>query len=301
MITFNTLESIDLSSQTILITGANSGLGYEAARFFAKRGAHVIFCARSLEKGQNAIQRITAEVPQANLSLELLDLANAQSIDALAERLHQKALTLDVLINNAGIMAVPYALTQDGFESQIGVNHLGHFRLTARLLDLLSNNARIVNVSSNAHRQGKIDFDNFLYEKGGYTPFGAYARSKLSNLLFTQSLGKALKTSGKSILVVAAHPGVARTGLFDRKNDSKFVQFLIKTFMGLVPSAEAGARPLIMATLDPQAVNGNYYGPAKQGEVRLDQPIPIAFDPSVQAKLWALSQELTNTNYPFNL
>lgn len=300
MIPFQSLESVDLRAQTILITGANSGLGYEAARFFAKRGAHVIVCSRSRDKGQNAIQRIIAEVPQARLTLELLDLASAQSIDALSDRLHQQALSLDALINNAGIMAVPFALTQDGFESQIGVNHLGHFRLTARLLDLLNDHARIVNVSSNAHRQGKIDFENFLYENGGYTPFGAYARSKLSNLLFTNALGQSLQTFGKPIIVVAAHPGVARTGLFDRKNDSKFVQFLIKTFMGLVPSAEAGARPLIMATLDPHAVTGNYYGPGKKGDVRLDQPIPIALDVSVQAKLWSLSETLTGIHYPFN-
>jgi NAD(P)-dependent dehydrogenase (short-subunit alcohol dehydrogenase family) len=231
--------------------------------------------------------------------VELLDLADSASINAFSDRIHQLYPTIDILINNAGIMAVPYAQTKDGYESQVGVNHLGHFRLTALLLDRLSDNARIINVSSNAHRQGKIDFDNFLFEKGEYTPFGAYARSKLSNLLFTQSLGQALKASGKSILVVAAHPGVARTGLFDRKNDSKFVQFLIKTFMGLVPSAEAGARPLIMAALDPEAVNGNYYGPAKGGNVKLDNPIPVVFDPEVRSKLWAISEKLTGITYPF--
>lgn len=300
MIPFQTLNSVDLSSSTILITGANSGLGYEASRFFAKRGAHVILCSRSNEKGHNAKSRILAQSPQAKISVELLDLADSASINALAQRVRENYPQIDILINNAGIMAVPYAQTQDGYESQVGVNHLGHFRLTALLLERLSDKARIINVSSNAHRQGKIDFDNFLFEKGGYTPFGAYARSKLSNLLFTQSLGKALKTSGKAILVVAAHPGVARTGLFDRKNDAKIVQFLIKTFMGLVPTAEAGARPLIMAALDPEAVNGNYYGPAKGGNVSLHKPIPIVFDAEVQSKLWEISEKLTGVTYSFN-
>ncbi len=228
-----------------------------------------------------------------------MDLADSTSIIAFAKRIHAHYPLIDVLINNAGIMAVPYAQTKDGYESQVGVNHLGHFRLTALLLDRLSDNARIVNVSSNAHRQGKIDVENFLYEKGGYTPFGAYARSKLCNLCFTESLGQALKGAGKSILVVSAHPGVARTGLFDRKNDSRFVQFLIKTFMGLVPSAEDGARPLIMAALDPEAVNGNYYGPGKKGNVKLDHPISIVFDPEVRSKLWAISEKLTGVTYSF--
>jgi len=166
-------------------------------------------------------------------------------------------------------------------------------------LDRLAPDARIVNVASNAHRQGKIDFDNFMYEHGKYTPFSAYARSKLSNLLFTQYLGAALKRSGSSITVVSAHPGVARTGLFDRKNDPKIIQFLIKTFMGLVPDAKTGARPLIMAALDPNAENGSYYGPGKAGEVHLDQPIPTTFDTTVQAKLWTLSEQLTGVTYPF--
>ena len=300
MIPFHTLESLDLSQKTVLITGANSGLGYETARFFAKRGAQVLFCARSQQKGQSAIDRLMSEIPTAHFTLELLDLADFTSIDALSDRLHQRPLSLDYLINNAGIMAVPYATTKDGFESQIGVNHLGHFRLTAHLLDRLSPNARIVNVSSNAHRQGKIDFDHFLYENGGYTPFGAYARSKLCNLLFTQSLALGFTQAKKPVTVVAAHPGVARTGLFDRKNDPKFVQFLIKTFMGLVPSAEDGARPVIMAALDPKAQNGNYYGPGKKGQVRLDTPIPVTFDANVQAKLWELSQALTGITYYFN-
>ncbi len=299
MIPFPSLNSVDLSSKTILITGANSGLGYEASRFFAKHGAHVILCSRSNEKGQNAKSRILAESPQAKISVELLDLADSASINAFAQRVREHYLLIDVLINNAGIMAVPYAQTKDGYESQVGVNHLGHFRLTALLLDRLSENARIVNVSSNAHRQGKIDFDNFLFEKGGYSPFGAYARSKLCNLLFTQSLGKALKSSGKDILVVAAHPGVARTGLFDRKNDPKIIQFLIKTFMGLVPTAEDGARPLIMAALDPEAVNGSYYGPGKQGNVSLHKPIPIVFDAEVQQRLWSISEQHTGVHYPF--
>ncbi len=298
MIPFKQLENMDCSAKTVLITGANSGLGYEAARFLALRGAHVIFCARSLEKGQNAISRILHDVPSAKLSLEHLDLADSASIDAFADRVRQNYPTIDILLNNAGIMAVPYALTKDGFESQIGTNHLGHFRLTARLLDRLAPDARIVNVASNAHRQGKVDFNNFMYEHGKYTPFSAYARSKLSNLLFTQYLGAELKHSGRSITVVSAHPGVARTGLFDRKNDPKIIQFLIKTFMGLVPDAKAGARPLIMAALDPYAENGSYYGPGKAGEVRLDQPIPITFDTTVQAQLWTLSEQLTGVTYP---
>ncbi len=299
MISFNALEQIDLSSKTVFITGANNGLGYETARYFAKHKAQVIMSSRSLERGKHAMAKIVEESPKAKLILVTLDLGDAKSIEACSTELHKMNLKIDILINNAGIMAVPYALTKDGYESQIGVNHLGHFRLTALIFDLLTEKARIVNLSSMAHRQGTVDFNNFMYENGKYNSFGSYSRSKLSNLLFTYGLADQLKASGKSIIVVSAHPGVAKTGLFDTGKRSKFIQFFINLFLASVSTAEEGARPSIMAALDPDAINGNFYGPSKKTIVKLDTPIPLALDKQVQTELWAYSLDKTKVNYPF--
>lgn len=299
MVHFKELENIDLSNKTVLITGANTGLGFATARYFGLRGAHVILTSRSQEKGQNALAKIKSEFPQANLTLTLLDLADVVSIEACAATVHRLQFKIDILINNAGIMAVPYALTKAGYESQIGVNHLGHFRLTALLFDVLTDHARIVNISSMAHRQGTMNFDNFMYEQGHYSPYGAYSRSKLCNLMFTMALGDHLAAVGKTMIVVAAHPGVAKTGLFDTGKRSKVIQFFINLFLASVSTAEEGARPTIMAALDPQAISGNFYGPSKKELVKLDTPVKLALDKNIQAQLWSYSLAKTNVIYPF--
>jgi len=278
MIAFKKLEDIDLSHKTVLITGANNGLGYETARYFAQHGAHVLMTSRSLERGPKAINQLMSEFPNAHLQLFSLDLGDSKSIDALATDLHMQHLYIDILINNAGIMAVPYALTKDGYESQIGVNHLGHFRLTGLLLDLIKENGRIVNLSSMAHKAGTLNFKNFMYEKGKYSAFGSYSRSKLCNLLFTFELANQLEQSNRNITVVASHPGVAKTSLFDPSQRNKFLQFFINLYLNNVSTAEEGAKPSIMAALDPHAQNRDYYGPSKvKGEVQLELPLPAVY------------------------
>ncbi len=297
MISFNELNLLDLSQKTVLITGANNGLGYETSRYFAKQGAKVIMTSRSKERGEKAVLAIKTELPQAKLTLVALDLGDSKSIDALSAQLHAMNQKIDILINNAGIMAVPYALTKDGYESQIGVNHLGHFRLTALILDLIDEHGRIVNLSSMAHRSGSLDFKNFMYEHGRYNAFSSYSRSKLCNLLFTMALGDKLQAAGKQIIVTAAHPGVAKTGLFDTGKRSAFIQFFINLYLNSVQSAQDGAKPTIMAALDPQAQCGNYYGPSKSAEVQLDTPIKLALDKDNQDKLWAYSLDKTKVHY----
>ena len=299
MINFNELKNLDLSHTKVVITGANNGLGFETARYFAINGAQVFMTSRSEEKGKAAILKIKEETPNANVVLMSLDLASIKSIENFSLEMHKKKTKIDILINNAGIMAVPYALTEDGYESQIGVNHLGHFRLTALLWDLLSDKARIVNLSSMAHKQGSLNFKNFMYEKGGYSSFGSYSRSKLSNLVYTIALGRRVAFSGSHIVVVAAHPGVAKTGLFDTGKRSKFIQFFINLFLASVSSAEDGAKPTIMAALDPQAISGNFYGPDKKTMVKLDTPKKIALSKQAQDDLWAYSVDITKVTYPF--
>jgi NAD(P)-dependent dehydrogenase (short-subunit alcohol dehydrogenase family) len=300
MIAFNKLEVIDLSHKTILITGANNGLGYETSRYFAQHGAQVLMTSRSLERGTKAMSQLMSEFPNANIKLFTLDLGDSKSIDALATDLHAQQIYIDILINNAGIMAVPYALTKDGYESQIGVNHLGHFRLTGLLLDLIKDKGRIVNLSSMAHKAGTLNFNNFMYEKGKYNAFGSYSRSKLCNLLFTFELANLLEQSNRKITLVASHPGVAKTGLFDPNKRSKFWQFFINLYLNNVSTAEEGAKPIIMAALDPQAQNRDYYGPAKnKGEVQLEKPIPAVFKKENQKDLWTYSEDKTQVHYTF--
>jgi NAD(P)-dependent dehydrogenase (short-subunit alcohol dehydrogenase family) len=299
MIQFNDLKQMDLSHTCVVITGANNGLGYETSRYFASQGAKVIMTSRSLEKGNAAVLKIQEETPSANLVLMTLDLASIKSIENFSKEIHKGKHKIDILINNAGIMAVPYALTEDGYESQIGVNHLGHFRLTALLWDLLSDKARIVNLSSMAHKQGSLNFKNFMYEKGGYSSFGSYSRSKLCNLVYTIALGRRVTFSGSHIVVVAAHPGVAKTGLFDTGKRSKLIQFFINLFLASVSSAEDGAKPTIMAALDPQAISGNFYGPDKKTIVKLDTPLKIALSKKAQDELWDYSVDITKVSYPF--
>ncbi|MBN1669125.1 MAG: SDR family NAD(P)-dependent oxidoreductase, partial [Anaerolineales bacterium] len=181
-----TTEDIpDLSGKVVIVTGANSGIGYEAAREFARQGAQTILACRSLDKAQAALEQIRAEIPEAAAEIMPLDLASLASVRQFAEQFKAQYARLDILLNNAGIMMVPYGLTEDGFERQLGTNHLGHFALTGLLIDLLmaTPGSRVVNISSNGHRFGKLDFDNLMFAGGqGYTPVGAYGNSKLANL-----------------------------------------------------------------------------------------------------------------------
>lgn len=301
MYSFKQLDKLNPENKTVIITGANSGLGFEVARYFALSKANVLLCSRSLDKGETAKAKITQQFPDAKVDVLRLDLADRASIEAFVEVMKAKQTTIDFLINNAGIMATPYALTKDGFESQIGVNHLGHFILTAHLLPLLNNDARIVNVSSMAYLQGTMDKHNFMFEKGGYRPFKSYARSKLANLLFTYALANRLENHQKNIVVVAAHPGVAMTGLFDRK-ESTVTKFL-KVFSPLLATAEMGAKPILTAALDKMAKPKNFYGPYKSktyhgDKIILEKPNKTALNIQNQEDCWNLSLSITNIIFP---
>ena len=212
-----TLDNMpDLTGKVIIVTGGNSGLGYESVKAIAGKGAEVIPTSRSSEKGETARAEILKSNPGGKIVVMELDLMEFASIKKFANSFKEKYDKLDILLNNAGIMTTPYFLTKDGLEAQNGTNHFGHFALTGQLLDLIKKTpgSRVVNVSSNAHKYGKMDFDNFLFENGdGYTPMKSYARSKLANLLFTYELQRAFIANDIESISAAAHPGASRTNL----------------------------------------------------------------------------------------
>ena len=295
-------EIPDLTGKVAIVTGANSGIGFEAARELARKGAATVLACRSAERGQRALDALQAEVPAAAAALMELDLASLDSIGRFAEAFRERHERLDLLINNAGIMAIPYARTADGFESQLGVNHLGHFALTGQLVDLIAATpaARVVNVSSAAHRNASLDFGNLLYENGGYSPMRAYGRSKLANLLFTRELQRRFDAAGVDALALAAHPGFSETGLAVhlRRGWQAPVMLLISL---LSQSAARGALPTLRAAADPDARGGQYYGPHGIMGIR---GFPVAVKPGAAAcdgdaahRLWEASEELTGVRY----
>src|SRR5580693_2780259 len=204
----------DLSGKTIVVTGGNSGIGYEAALEFARKRAEVILACRDLGKARTAAAQIGASAPGAKVEVMELDLSNLASVRGFSDAFHLQHPALHVLCNNAGVMAIPYRKTADGFEMQFGTNHLGHFALTGLLLDrlLATAGARVVNVSSSAHRMGSIRFDDLQWSNG-YRKWMAYGQSKLANLLFTFELQRKVYAAGKKLLAVACHPGYAATNL----------------------------------------------------------------------------------------
>ena len=251
----------DLTGKVIIVAGGNSGLGYESLKAFAQNGAEVVMASRSIEKGEIAKEEILSVNPEAKVKVMQLDLMDLSKVKKFSERFKEKYERLDVLLNNAGIMFSPYFLTKDGFEAQMGTNHLGHFALTAHLLDMIvkTNNSRVVNVSSNAHKWGKMDFNNFLFENGKeYTPIKSYSRSKLANLLFSYELQRRFEKYDTNCIAVAAHPGSSQTNLV-RYVDNKT---LFKTFKPLLKlmtqHQEQGALPQIRASVDPK-INGAKY------------------------------------------
>ena len=261
---WTTANMPDLTGKVIIVTGANSGIGFEAAKAFARKGANTILACRSMDKAQAALAEIQAEIPSANAEIMWLDLASQASIRQFAEAFKAKYDRLDILVNNAGIMMVPYGTTTDGFERQFGTNHLGHFALTGLLIALLLNTpgSRVVNVSSNGHRMGKMEFDNLNYEGGtGYSPMRAYGRSKLANLLFTYELQRRFDALGASAMALAAHPGGSNTNLGNHLQDRWAFKLLAPLFERMIQSAAMGALPTLRAAVDPTATGGQYYGP----------------------------------------
>jgi NAD(P)-dependent dehydrogenase (short-subunit alcohol dehydrogenase family) len=294
----------DQSGRTVLVTGANSGTGFEAAKALARRGAQVVLACRSTEKAMDAERRIREELPGARVEWTVLDLGSLASIREAARAVQSRHTQLDLLINNAGVMIPPYGRTADGFELQIGTNHLGHFALTGLLLPLLlaTPASRIVTMSSMAHKHGRIRFED-LQSENGYRAWAAYGQSKLANLMFTYELQRRLQRAKSATLAVAAHPGWARTGL-QRHADGNPLFRVLTCILGPVLSQDAahGALPLLRAAVDPGVSGAEYYGPGCCGEtkgapirVRSNEP---SHDEGVQRRLWACSEQLTDVVYP---
>ena len=287
----------DQSGRKALVTGANSGIGFETARALARNGAHVTLACRSLKKGQTAVERILGETPDAAVTLEQLDLSDLTNVKAFAERFKAQHERLDLLILNAGVMVPPESKTAQGFELQFGVNHLGHFALTGTLLPLVqaTEGSRVVVVSSTAAVRATIDFDDLQFEKRGYAPWLAYGQSKLANQLFARELQRRLRATGSSVLVTAAHPGWTVT---DLQRTSPLVSFFNPLF-GMKPPQ--GALPTLRAATDPEAAGGDYYGPSgflqmRGYPIRVDM-VKRARDDSVAARLWEISEDLTGVRY----
>jgi NAD(P)-dependent dehydrogenase (short-subunit alcohol dehydrogenase family) len=287
----------DQTGRTAVITGANTGLGYETADALAARGARVVLAVRNLDKGKAAADLITRAHPGAEVSVQELDLTSLASVAEAADALRAGLDGIDLLINNAGVMMTPKSTTKDGFELQFGTNHLGHFALTGRLLDrlLASPDSRVVTVSSNGHKFGRIRFDDLQSERR-YSRAGAYGQAKLANLLFTYELQRRLTDTSTSAL--AAHPGSSRSEL--GRNVPRFLQIAFSSLQ--VQGADMGALPTLRAATDPAAVGGQYYGPG--GFLELGgYPKVVAsnnrsHDVDVQRRLWAVSEELTGVTFP---
>ncbi len=301
----------ELGGRRALITGGASGLGYETAAVLARRGARVLIADRNIEGGVEALRRLRAANPGADISFKALDLADLAQIRAFAADLVEAGQPLDILVNNAGITP-PLArrTTADGFELKFGINYLGHFALTGLLLPLLlhAKRPRVVTVSSIAHRQGHIHFDDLQLERH-YDPQRAYNQTKLACLLFALELQRRCDAAHLNLMSIAAHPGVARTSLpASRKGQKRqrFTDYLVDIILPLTmtllgQSAERGARPIIHAAAAAGVVGGGFYGPDGFGEMKGD-PAPAkasaeAKDPAVGSRLWAASVALTGVDY----
>ena len=282
-----------------VVTGANTGLGFETARVLAARGASVVLAVRDIEKGKRAAARIAGTAPGANVMVQPLDLASLDSIRAAAGELRARHPRIDLLVNNAGVMLPPRQATGDGFELQFGTNHLGHFALTGLLLEqmLPVPGSRVVTVSSLAHRlRARINFGD-LQGQRSYRRVAAYSQSKLANLMFTYELQRRLSSAATTTIAVAAHPGLAATEL------SRYTPAIVAFSYALVSQPAAmGALPVLRAATDPGVAGGQYYGPrglfGARGYPELARSSRRSRDTAVQRRLWAVSEELTGVTFP---
>jgi NAD(P)-dependent dehydrogenase (short-subunit alcohol dehydrogenase family) len=286
-----------------IVTGANSGLGLITARELARAGAIVVLACRDTAKGEAAGAAITKAAPDARLELAALDLGSLESVKSFASRFKGEHETLDLLINNAGVMAPPRRLTADGFELQFGTNHLGHFALTGLLIDRMAGRpgARVVTVSSGAHRMGRIDFDNLNWERK-YRRWGAYGQSKLANLLFAFELDRRLQAAGSAVRSMAAHPGYAATNLQSAAAPRMDRMLMSATNLIFAQSAEMGALPTLYAATFPDLDGGVYIGPGglfeQRGYPKRVGTTPEAKDEAVARRLWEVSEEMTGVRFP---
>lgn len=299
----------DLSGATVVVTGANSGLGYEATHAFAHKGAHVVMACRSVERGENAREEIREDLPSASLSVHECDLGDLDSVRAFAEEFRQTYPSLHVLCNNAGVMAIPRSETAEGFETQFGVNHLGHFALTGLLLDRLvetDGETRVVTQSSAVHESGEIDFDDLQSEEA-YDEWDAYAQSKLANVLFAYELDRRLRSADLKVKSVACHPGYAATDLQRRGPEmagSRLRLWAMRAANALfAQSARQGALPMLYAATAPDIEGGDYIGPGgfrnMRGAPEKQRSSERSYDRERAARLWEVSEELTGVTYEF--
>ncbi|SEP79539.1 NAD(P)-dependent dehydrogenase, short-chain alcohol dehydrogenase family [Mycobacterium sp. 88mf] len=300
MTSWTTANIPNQTGRTAIVTGANTGLGLETAKALAAKGAHVVLAVRNLDKGAAAVEWISRSVPNADLELQRLDLGSLKSVREAADEIRAKHDTIDLLINNAGVMTPPKETTEDGFELQFGTNHLGHFALTGLLLDRLLPVAgsRIVTVSSIGHRFSRgIRFDDLQWERS-YNRLQAYGQSKLANLLFTYELQRRL--IGQHTAAVAAHPGGSDTEL--ARHLPRAAQRAVPLLRPLFQEAAMGALPTLRAATDPGALGGQYYGPdglgEQKGHPKLVTSNERSYDIELQRRLWAVSEELTGVTYP---
>jgi NAD(P)-dependent dehydrogenase (short-subunit alcohol dehydrogenase family) len=286
----------DQSGRVAIVTGANSGIGFETARVLAAKGATVVMACRNLDKANPKADEIRAANPGAKVEVMQLDLSDLDSVKRFASELRAKYTRLDLLINNAGIMVPPYGRTAQGFETQFGVNHLGHFALTGALIDLITSTpgSRIVTVSSIAHLFGKIDFSDLNWENG-YKAQAAYGQSKLANLLFTYELQRRLAAAGKDTLAVAAHPGWTETNLQEHAKGVKF----LNRFLAQDPPM--GALPTLYAATAPGVNGAEYFGPSgfleMNGPPKKVKSNRRSHDRNVAERLWNISEDLTGVEF----
>ncbi len=294
-----TTEQIpDQTGRVAIVTGANSGLGLVTARELARRGASVVLACRNADKGTAALTAISAAAPAAKLELAALDLGSLASVEAFAQRFRSTHDGLDLLIDNAGVMAPPRQTTADGFELQIGTNHLGHFALMGRLIGTMQGraDARVVTLSSVAHKTGRINFEDLQSERR-YNRWRAYGQSKLADLMTALELDRRLRAAGSTVKSIAAHPGYAATNLQSAGPPTLDRLLMAVTNATWAQSADRGALPPLYAATEPGLEGGIYVGPDGLGEFRghprLVSPSRAARDEQAAARLWAVSEELT--------
>jgi NAD(P)-dependent dehydrogenase (short-subunit alcohol dehydrogenase family) len=295
-----------LSDRTIVITGANTGIGFEAARLLGRAGARIVLACRDPARAEGAAGRLRAEAPRAQVDLVALDLSDLASIRRAAGTILERFPAIDVLINNAGVMALPRRTTKDGFEMQLGTNHLGHFALTGLLMSAIvaAPAARVVTVSSGLHKGGRVDFDDLQGERR-YDKWKAYSQSKLCNLLFAYELERRLRAAGTRAISLACHPGYAATELQGRgpsMEGSKLLGVIMSLGNSLfAQSAEAGAWPTVFAAASPEARGMDYIGPLGLAHMRglpgRDRSTRRSHDEADARRLWEISERLTGVSY----
>lgn len=302
--TYNDIPSQE--GRLAIVTGANSGLGYYTAKGLAGKGCEVIMACRNARKASDAKKSLLKEKPELKLEVMELDLADLDSVRSFAVKFREKYNKLDLLINNAGLMAIPRRMTKDGFEMQFGVNHLGHFALTSHLFDLLkaTDGSRIVNVSSAAHKMGKIRFEDINWEKS-YQKWSAYGMSKLANIHFTYELADRISSAAMDVKVLAAHPGYSDSSLIEKGAEMNGRKIMVKAgkFANRIfaQSTAMGALPTLYAATSPDAQHLGYYGPGGMGEMRgypqRVYPSSKKLSKDVQEQLWDLSESMTGIKF----